>query len=401
MRPCRRRRGFNLIDLMVAVFVCALLLAIFVPETHRGNIGGHRVQCQNNMRQLGLGLIQFSTAKNAFPQAGTFFDDPDFHQGDPKRSNIYEAIVNPATFARDPNPLRSNWVVEILPYLDNQELYNAWNREESYLSRATPDPSLPSNATIAATSISTLRCPEDPTCQPGQGNLNYAVNGGFARWGAIPVSWDGIRSDNGEPLQWTPKDQRWTATQSIVHKLGVMSPGTTTHDQPWDVSTTPSSIFDGSANTLMLGENTRVGYLAKGNRYSGGLPTNWACPLPNFCMFLASDDICQNGNSATNCLGGQLRPTPNGKNGPGWSRANRHNAGEGINEVNAKTAEGSFPFVNSGHPGGSNFVFCDGSVRYFDATMDGSVYARIVTPAGSKLPREMRQGPLSQDEVVP
>ena len=48
--------------------------------------------------------------------------------------------------------------------------------------------------------------------------------------------------------------------------------------------------------------------------------------------------------------------------------------------------KGSFPFVSSGHPTGANFGFCDGAVRFISNTIDGTVYAKIITPAGSKLP---------------
>ena len=56
--------------------------------------------------------------------------------------------------------------------------------------------------------------------------------------------------------------------------------------------------------------------------------------------------------------------------------------------------EGSSPFVNSAHPGGANFTFCDGSARFVRETIDGAVYAKIITPAGSKLPQAIRQFPL-------
>ena len=50
------------------------------------------------------------------------------------------------------------------------------------------------------------------------------------------------------------------------------------------------------------------------------------------------------------------------------------------------TLKGSFPYVTSGHPTGANFGFCDGAVRFLTSTIDGTVYSKIITPAGSKLP---------------
>lgn len=61
-------------------------------------------------------------------------------------------------------------------------------------------------------------------------------------------------------------------------------------------------------------------------------------------------------------------------------------------------AEGSSPYANGRHPGGSNFLFCDGAVRYIKETIQGSVYAKLITPAGESLPQALRQHSLSHAE---
>ena len=399
-----QRVGLRLIDLMVIVLLVGLLFGLLVPSLQVGRGPNHRMQCQNCMRQLGLGLLGYQNAKNRLPNAATFFDDPAVHGGAPTKSTIFRAINDPASFARDPSPLRSNWIVEILPYLDNQELYNAWDRERSYLDTTTRGPEQPSNALIASTSIGILRCPNDPTTQPNQGNLSYAVNGGFSRWHAIPVGWsagpgDG-QSKNGPVLKWVAPGGTWQESQAVGRKLGVMFLGTHTGDQPWDIKTTPSDITDGASQTLLVGENTRVGY-SSGTPYSGGLATNWACPLPNFCMFLASDDVCRSPRAENDCLGGQLRPVDKKTSGPGWARANQKKTFENINYGQKLTVEGSFPFASSAHPGGANFIFCDGAVRFINETIDGAVYAKLITPAGEALPEAIRQSPVGQGYPEP
>ena len=62
------------------------------------------------------------------------------------------------------------------------------------------------------------------------------------------------------------------------------------------------------------------------------------------------------------------------------------------------TRKGSFPYINSGHPGGFNVTMCDGSVHYLKNIINGTVFAKLVTSAGSKLPRppwQQRLGGLS------
>ena len=67
-----------------------------------------------------------------------------------------------------------SWVVETLPELDQQELYNRWS-----FGRPWDDAAKSSNASLGATAVRILRCPSDISVVPGQGNLSYVVNGGF------------------------------------------------------------------------------------------------------------------------------------------------------------------------------------------------------------------------------
>ena len=276
-----------------------------------------RTQCANNMRNLGLALVNYQTSKNRLPNAGTFLDDPAQHQGDPLKSNIYRALNRPRHVGRR--------VRFLAPELGRR--YPALPRQPGHLQRlgqgqpvshpcvVRPHGSTSNAHARGVPSIGILRCPDDYTAPPGQGNLSYVVNGGFARWHAVPVGWSGSRVDgkatNGGVLQWTPPGGTWKDNQAVCKKLGVMFLGTQTGDQPWDIATTPADITDGMSKTLLVAENTLAGY-STGTPYSGGRETNWACPLPNFAMFLGSDDVCRTARSAGDCLGGQLAPAPRG-----------------------------------------------------------------------------------------
>jgi prepilin-type processing-associated H-X9-DG protein len=238
--------------------------------------------------------------------------------------------------------------------------------------------------------------------RPGQGDLSYVVNGGFARWPAIPVSWSSRdprsgRPGNGEVLRWVPEGSPWGDSQAVGKRLGVMFLGTDRGDQPWDIATTPADISDGANQTLLLGENALAGASAS-SPLSHGHPTNWACPLPNFMMFVGSDDVCRTDRGPGECLGGQLAPR-RGKDGPGWARANDPQTREFVNGGKGLTEKGTYPFIESGHIGGANFVFCDGSVRFLRETIDGTVYAKLITPAGAALPEAIRQAPLRLDSA--
>src|SRR5829696_7986524 len=114
----RPRRGFKLVDLLVVILIVGAALGLLFRAIWAARTASRLTQCSNNMRQLGLALMNFSTSKNRFPNAGTFFDDPAVHQGDPTRSAIYRSLIDPSAYSASSNPWLYNWFVAALPYLD-------------------------------------------------------------------------------------------------------------------------------------------------------------------------------------------------------------------------------------------------------------------------------------------
>ena len=63
------------------------------------------------------------------------------------------------------------------------------------------------------------------------------------------------------------------------------------------------------------------------------------------------------------------------------------------------SGEGSFPYMLSGHNNGCNVLFCDGSLKFISDTIDGTVYSKLITPQGSKLPGNIRQLPVDASAI--
>jgi len=435
----RRRQGFTLIELLVVISIIGILVGLLLPAINSAREAGRRAQCQSNMRNVVLAIIGYTTNKNVYPPAGEFAEDAKTVVGgpgvvpDPTTSVIMHWMPN-GDGARG-TPMYS-WVVPILPYLDSQELYDQWSMFATtgtgaqaqsvavpYLDGGplgTPvgvanlTAGQASNLKIGETAIGVLRCPDDNTVQINQGNLSYVVNGGFSLWHANPVGWVGSNVDGGGtpsgPLTWStvPFATNPLATVGVMQKLGVMFlestfPQGVTTRIPWNIRQTLSSVSDGNSSTILLSENVLTG-VSTGTAYSLQFPTNWACPFPTFAMFIGSSSVCgtSTATKGADCTTGTPPPLQSvgDVDGKGWANANLNTTFENINGGGIFTIEGSYPFSNSSHPGGLNMGFCDGAVRFVTNTIDGTVYAKMITPAGSKLPSYAKQLPLSQDSFA-
>jgi prepilin-type N-terminal cleavage/methylation domain-containing protein/prepilin-type processing-associated H-X9-DG protein len=412
MTPCHpRRRGFTLIELLVVISIIGVLIGLLLPAVQAARRVARRLQCSSNLRNVNLALQGYLNTKGYFPNAGTFRENgvPTPTSGMPAsviqycfggtpaapNTTFITTPVDNTTNAPDGGPLYS-WVVDILPYLDAQDLANAWNKNKNYVSTfSDPSTNLPSNAVVGNNAIGVLTCPEDLTVQPGFGNLSFVVNGGFSRWWAAPaVGWASTTTGGQDSLTSGP-----TWGTSVAQQTGVMFLGTDTGKQAWDTKSTSSSIVDGTSQTILASENLLAGYAGL-NPYTGTV-SNWACPHPNVIMFIASDGVC---NSTACPTGATANPslTSNGQTGADgqqWAQANIRGANhyEFINYGQNISQEGAFPFASSNHSGLLNVAMCDGSVRNISETVDGIVYSKLITPAGSKLQPLLRQLPLAGD----
>jgi prepilin-type N-terminal cleavage/methylation domain-containing protein/prepilin-type processing-associated H-X9-DG protein len=127
-----RARGFSLIELLVVIAIIGLLIALLLPAVQSAREAARRAQCINNLKQLGLAVVNYESAHGVLPPG---------------------SLATP--FEAQPG---LTWglstLVRILPFFDSSALYNSANFSLQAITTA--------NGTVAANGLSVFWCPSDP-----------------------------------------------------------------------------------------------------------------------------------------------------------------------------------------------------------------------------------------------
>ncbi|MEZ6060570.1 MAG: DUF1559 domain-containing protein [Planctomycetaceae bacterium] len=338
-RPASRRGGFTVIELMVVIAIISLLLSLILPAVMNARGAARRTQCQNNLKNLGLAMINEAEAKKRFPASGYFGRTTGFYR---------------------------SWAVDLLPWIDQQTIADRWDKDQTY--------DTPGNLALANTHLSELACPDDISTTGG-GDLSYAVNSGFG-WttlaggvvqlrGSIDLNGDGSNNpDIGKPTD-----------RELLVRSGLFF----VENWPTEIGERQHhslhTIRDGASNTIMIAECIRSGTDPSAPPSS---PANWACPAAQRTAFYLSGNVCND----LDCSAGNVD----------YGRANTHPM-EKINS-GREQADGEAPWASSWHAGGVYVVFADGHVQFLNEDMDGRVYAALLSPQGGQMTGTLDQSGL-------
>jgi prepilin-type N-terminal cleavage/methylation domain-containing protein/prepilin-type processing-associated H-X9-DG protein len=346
----RPRRGFTLIELLVVIAIIAVLIALLLPAVQAAREAARRIQCTNNLKQLGLAFANYESTNTSYPSAVIFLTGSGLCSG--------------------PGALRScqntPWFVLMLPYIEQSSLYNSFNASlgaEGPVALGLPG--LMANSTVMQTRIASFQCPSD--------NIQTFNMSTLAALGIPGLTWTMTKGNYGVNWGNTDIGQAVSGSAFPTVSLHLQSPFGLNSSANGPTLVRVASVTDGLSNTQFAAE------ILQG----------------------AQDDV--RGSMFVSLAGAasfMTRFTPNSYQDyvpllVPWSTAGVKTAGAKLDSllaglcdsqpvqqlgcINVSTATEGYDFngSRSRHPGGVNACFGDGSVRFIKNSINSSTWIAL------------------------
>jgi prepilin-type N-terminal cleavage/methylation domain-containing protein/prepilin-type processing-associated H-X9-DG protein len=336
-----RRRGFTLIELLVVIAIIALLIALLLPAVQAAREAARRMQCTNNLKQIGLAFFNYESSISVFPP-----------------SMVASGTGNTVAWINGWSALS-----RILPYSEQANLFNSMNL---YLWKEDPQ-----NSTAISQNVSVFICPSEvqqqvSTHDYGLAGVNsYGVNqGDWFVWGGI----NGPNNRNAFGMNRSRRIAEFTDGLSqtlLAAEVKTYQPASNCQTTTLPSVTDPNNIPSPYTNPFTVAPEYDNGACvtqnqfefhtewSDGNAHAGGFTTAWPpnkVIIPPQGSLYAGMDLDLNGRNEE--LGG---PTFAAVNSRSW------------------------------HPGGVNVLLGDGSVKFIKSSTDGMVWRALGSVAGGEV----------------
>lgn len=308
-----RRRGFTLIELLVVIAIIAVLIALLLPAVQQAREAARRSQCQNNLKQLALGLHNYHDTHKVFPYGFRY---------DSGATNNREC-----------------WYHQILPFIEQSALYEAYDSfYDAYESAAVHRITDP---VLIETTIEMLQCPSDPA-SPGTSRGNR-FQGNYALCAGVGSDWT-IDRDTG------------TIIVNNGDTVGTNNGGLFARNSRNGLRT----CRDGTSNTLLASEG-----IIRGNEASswGEIGDFWGGSIHgSFGFSTAEPPNTSVPDRPYSCKEESYPGAPN------FAPCENGNA-DGL--------AGRWNFARSYHTGGVQAALADGSVQFFSDSINRQTWMRL------------------------
>ncbi len=335
LRPARY--GFTLVELLVVIAIIGMLMSLLLPAVNSARESGRRTVCANNLHNLALACRAFESQRRSFPAAITVL-----HTVDSKG--------NPTTSWEDPTATRrfgANWVIDILPYLDNQALWDQFDLTLPISDKANRDP--------RGTQLGFMICPSDSGA-----NLKFS-------------NIDKNGKDKGDGDNWARGNYGANGTldylsNSVGSTAGIWQNRFSRGVMGVNIGASLDEVKDGASRTIMLGE-LRMGQLEIDRRGVWAMASvgSSACfghgeedaNGPN-SLYANSDDILD-GKDILAAYGDAYGSGADA----GSETLRRMKFGIWTGSTNGTQVN-----MRSMHAGGINTAFCDGSTHFISDSIE-------------------------------
>ena len=329
--------GFTLVELLVVIAIIGLLIALLLPAVQSTREASRRSRCQNNLKQLSLGLVTYVSARGALPP-----------------SILDNVKAGMSSFAPADNAPGFAWSALILPFVEQASL---WDRLKTATNGGTVNwQSAGSAATsLASLPVNVFECSSNEgSGQPNTKRDHFQTGTAYGQNNYGPNSGSAANRSTMEELVTI-----WGIPEADAPALWAASAGVFAISNR-TAAMKLAAITDGLSKTQMLAERSATS--ETGGSSCGGLP----CDNPGGLW-----------------IGPQLMRAI-----AGWSAGmvthdvETYGGGDVAYMINRSAYTWGDDWSNgSPHAGGMNASMCDGSVRWISGNIDMMTYTRLRTKA--------------------
>lgn len=368
MRSDKRSSGFTLIELLVVLAILGILAALLFVALGSARESARRATCLSHLRQIGLGLQNYTSAHGALPPA-VIWEPP----GEPLGGGVLPigVIDRVARYGRiDDDTIYANWAILLLPYLEQAPLGDGFDHRLPI--------SAPANRGVREADFPLMKCPTDSFSDSDNAYLRGAAHGlsdqRYAR---------GNYGINAGPDADCVNGQMTPDGPCVLGFIAAGGPLATKNNQLWgsgvagvNRSFAWSEIPDGTSQTIVVDEiRSGVDPLDPRGVWSLGQTGSSVTARHGKLSDAAAPNYQDDGGDEfIGCLALAQKLGVNALRGEGMSCA----LAAPDDEINAQAGAKSL------HPGGVHALFGDGGARFVADSVDGDVWHAAHTRAGGE-----------------